>query len=89
MNTIVVEVTREDIETGTPCDPNFCPIARAVRLATKFDSIHVGRYQVKGHSMEWPLPTSAQKFIVAFDAGHNVSPFSFTLENPNEQTKPS
>lgn len=91
MTTIQVSVTASDIEQSrtasaikdiydASCD---CPIARALRR--EIPDARVGPYQFRhnGQTLTFlPLPTTAQNFIRAFDAGEQVKPLVFELEVP-------
>lgn len=86
MKNITVNVTREDIKMGGRNCWN-CPIHRAVKRATGFPyvigwvNVYADRFMGK-----WvcKLPDVATEFIEALHNGKSVSPFTFTLEVPDE-----
>lgn len=76
---MTIHVTQEHIDNGTAKSCEFCPISNAIHEAT-------GRY-VMTHAMrawiacKWhDLPVSVFQFILAFDRGDRVKPFSFELD---------
>lgn len=79
----LIEVTYEDIKMGIKCSPARCPIANALRRQLKKNSqdISVGR----GDWSTFPflhkraLPSEATEFILNFDDGHKMKPFSFKI----------
>jgi hypothetical protein len=90
--TVHVQVTQQDINQGRPYSPSSCPIALALKRATKAGYVSVGparaditvyRLFRKDASYLAPLPTTAAKFIETFDNYHThltVKPFEFDLE---------
>lgn len=76
---MTVHVTQEDIECGDKDNVFRCPIALALRRETQ------QRWMVKKHFAYYPcgqvhLSDPVQAFIADFDAGRQVSPFSFSFE---------
>lgn len=81
-----VNVTQEHIDKGVRYHSDICPIAWALR-----DALSVGCCGVVVRASEatwfedgcrhhaW-LPCTAQQFVVEFDNGQDVSPFSFELD---------
>lgn len=74
---MIITVTQEDIDNGEMCLTEKCPVALAVKRA-------IGRmvrvnacYIVADRNYDTPF--SASEFIVAFDAGKLVEPFTFEL----------
>lgn len=72
-----VNVTEAHIARGQRGNANECAIAQAlIDLgfigASVASHIHYGEYAV-------PTPAEATAFIYAFDARHEVSPFSFEI----------
>lgn len=82
-----VNVTQEHIDKGERYNTGGCPIAWAlrdalpegccginvhVRVAVWFDDAQV-------YHQAW-LPRPAQDFVVEFDNGYDISPFSFELD---------
>jgi hypothetical protein len=91
--TVTIDVTAKDIEKGYQGSCTACPVALAVMRHLKpglFPSvgsavrIHMfGDYV--GHCRGFALtPLVAISFMGDFDAGIKVSPFSFTLDLPEE-----
>lgn len=86
---IVVEVTQDDINKGVCGDPNKCAIARAVRRTVKRMDIDVnGEYiKIEKDDYEMPLNKKAVKFIEDFDDNRrSVKPFSFVLKKYKRQS---
>ncbi len=84
-----IEVTEDDIEHGTKKDCGKCPIARAVSRVYKTnivdvqdaDDIEIG---VITHQAAQADKRAVSNFITAFDNGDPVKPFSFTLEEKED-----
>lgn len=80
---ITVEVTQADIDAGIKESCVDCPIARAISRAVRVDA-RVGTYWVSwriGNFLtELTLPVAAVGWIMAFDRGYPVEPFTFELE---------
>jgi hypothetical protein len=79
-----IRVSRECIKDGQKDDMCYCPIGLAIRRRHGFTDVRVDRqaiYFVRGEQ-EYVrvLPHDAQQFILRFDAGHRVEPFTFDLE---------
>ena len=78
---ITIEVTAEDIVNGqrSRCyhDPIALAASRALGVRTFTGVLHI--HAVDGRS-SWLLPRIATKFILDFDVGKPVKPFSFTIE---------
>lgn len=79
MNTIEVEVTQKDIDIGKHGSQEYCPVALAIRRAFQSEVV-----QISGHAgwiddVPIQLSDNVRSFVVAFDAGRYVSPFTFTL----------
>jgi hypothetical protein len=76
-----IEVTRGDIEGGTPLSPGGCAAALAIRRATGLEAgvtrelavIYGGPSRVDGYY----LPAAAGRFIERFDARLPIEPFAF------------
>lgn len=81
-----VNVTQEHIDKGERYSTSACPIAWALRDVLPTDSFGVNvRASVavwfrNGGYYQAGLPRTAQDFVVEFDNGHNMSPFSFGLD---------
>lgn len=84
-----IEVTQLDIDEGYQGDCEFCPIARAVSVKIKPGfTCRVSRTEIALFNewrslMGWlKLPVWATEFVVRFDKGFPVRPFSFDLDIP-------
>jgi len=79
-----VQVTQSDINHGTVCDEEECPIALAIRRILGKDAAEHG-IAVKGDSVlinfqRHSLPWSAIQFIQDFDSkSTEVKPFTFEI----------
>jgi hypothetical protein len=76
-------VTEEDIEGGQKGQPHSCALARAF-LRAGVDHFGVLGQTVMvadaaGHLATVPLPPAVRDWILSFDAGKVVSPFSFDI----------
>ncbi len=86
---IKVTVTKGDIEQGRRCDPDCCPIGRALARAG------VTHYGVVGASVIVPderqfaialrLPQKVADWILDFDGRRPVEPFTFELAVPAQK----
>lgn len=80
---ITVNVTQEDIDKGIGwimCSD--CPVALAVTGATGQPfSAGIDFLTRESDSFQIPIPLIAQVFIMAFDHGTKVSPFTFSIED--------
>jgi len=83
---MVVTVTKNDIKAGFLHHSFHCPIAKALKRATKRAvSIGVGYATVYRSESDrykntvYILPDEVVKFIRNFDRGLPVEPFTFTL----------
>jgi hypothetical protein len=91
MRTVEIKVTQEDIDRGVSTDCTKCPIALAcIRSVPSIESCLVDPREIAffpPRSNIWvdvKTPYAAVRFMREFDGGHPVSPFSFTLELPEE-----
>lgn len=72
---------------GDPYVPSkYCPIARAVKrqFPKRAEDVGVGLSAIKLRPLSIPLPSKARRFIELFDGKHQVQPFQFTIEVPEE-----
>jgi hypothetical protein len=84
-----IEVTQQDIDNGRRCDPDCCPIGRALSRAG------VSHYGVVGAAVmiedaahtarPLPLPSEVRNWIVEFDGSRPVEPITFNLPLPGEK----
>lgn len=82
-----INVTKRDIELGKPGEGEGCPIALAARRHPELKGCAVGLGLIGTEALGYdsmPLPEEARRFVVDFDDGRPVAPFSFTLEVPEE-----
>ena len=85
MKTLVIEVTRDDIQQGEIESCENCPVARAVKRAIP-DQVHVEvlpheiwiAYKKREPESHRPKK-EVMEFIKQFDAGLPVEPFKFNL----------
>jgi hypothetical protein len=77
----VVTVTQEDIEQGCRGDVGHCPVARAIARALDRSDILVwgARVNLFYAPSSFYLPGHVTQWIVRFDHGEPVSPFSFEM----------
>ena len=80
MRTIEVNVTQGDIDNGARFSCWACPAALAIRRATGDDFVMVRGAGMTIHSQTYSLPNALAAFVLTFDHGYPVSPFTFTLE---------
>lgn len=82
-----IHVKACDIRLGDINDIHTCPIARATQrtlglrkgLASVSSTLGVYRTPQSTFEEDYALPKRANKFILAFDDGKPVKPFSFAL----------
>ena len=74
-----IEVTQKDIEKGKRNSSRFCPVARAVRRATRKRYIEVTGRTIFIERKELFVPLKVTRFINRFDDSILVHPFSFEL----------
>ncbi len=85
---ITIKVTKSDIKNGIKRDCDTCPIALAITrvLSPKYiieiepDQVNIYKHgTILMDCGDYPLPKIAKAFILKFDRGHHVNPFSFNL----------
>ncbi len=83
---MIINVTQAHIDRGREGDCRLCPIALAIHDATGDWGYSVSRrYVLKMSHIEnksWVLPEKARDFILHFDMGVFVQPFSFEIDLP-------
>ncbi len=88
-----IDVTREDIDNGTKRACGLCPVALAAkRVVAPFMRVAAYSTALELVTTERPfrpdtlhrLPATATSFIIDFDRGSPVEPFSFELDIPEE-----
>lgn len=84
---LVVEVTRLDVQYGIQGSPNRCPIAYALKRTLEAAGVYVATINVGRRDAEvYTSPSSwltywhdSERFVVDFDKGHAVQPCAVTL----------
>lgn len=84
MKTITVHVTQADIDAGKPWNPCECPVALAVKRATRRQRVEVremGRVIRFFRDKTVRAPKCVADFVENFDGAERfaVKPFSFTI----------
>ena len=80
-----IHVTQEDIDAGQACRGASCPIALALRRAsrarrTTLVSVNPWSATIGIRGRRWAdLPDEAAQFVIQFDKGFTVAPFTFDL----------
>ena len=74
-----IKVTREDISKGMPLESDACPISLAIKRTMKVKRVDVSAYEITVGSTKMSIPRSAKRFMLDFDDGRPVKPFSFQL----------
>lgn len=74
-----ITVTKKHIRNGRRFDKNHCPIAMAIKDASCDLVEDVDGINVTVGFITYELPKIAQAFVVMFDGGQRVRPFSFKL----------
>lgn len=85
---LIVHVTQEDIALGERQDAFSCPIARATKRAfgwgtsVSVDGINVyyRKWWRPTYRYTGTLPAEALGFVLRFDMGGHVEPFSFEVK---------
>jgi len=90
MTTIIIHVTRDDIDRGRQGDCKSCPVALALRRAVRCDFAVgdqlVSFYPEEGGLFHRPLPPNVVDHINVFDVCGEMHPFSFALDLPETLT---
>jgi hypothetical protein len=83
---MTITITHDDIRFGRHCDPDCCPVGRAIsRAGIPHAGIIDGEVLVPGgpHRATWlPLPRNVRNWMRDFDCHQVVQPISFELEVP-------
>ncbi len=84
-----IEVTEDDIKHGTKKDCGKCPIARAVSRVCKTNIVDVQdaddiEVEIVTYQAVQADKRAVSNFIMAFDNDDPVVPFSFTLEEKED-----
>jgi hypothetical protein len=85
--TMTIEVTEQDILDGCSRSTQNCPIARASKRAGLGPLVFVNGFSIKTYGARgvkpiarYALPQEACDFVVDYDAGEPVLPFSFEID---------
>lgn len=87
MSQILVKVTQEDIEKAKRKDSSKCVVAQAIARTIKDATmISVDVQSIRftngaGERLVYLTPPAASGYVVAFDAGDELHPFNFRLNN--------
>lgn len=83
-----VRVTPKHIKDGLPWSSRSCPVALAFKSGTRREWA-VGRIIAARDDGKYyvDLPTKVSDFIVKFDTGEPVKPFSFTVHKRKVNVK--
>jgi hypothetical protein len=82
-----IEVTAADIERATRNDSYTCVVAQAIARtipdARNIDvDVQMIRFTIGGERLGFLTPYVVQGYVVAFDAGDEIHPFTFQLRDP-------
>jgi len=82
-----VEITEEDVAKAKKNDSYVCVVAQAIaRTIPDATQIHVDvqtiRFSTNGDRLVYLTPYAVQGYVVAFDAGDEIQPFTFQLREP-------
>lgn len=86
---LTVEVTEDDIKKGVPGEADACAIVRAVRRATGRRVVNIDgeSVEIMKDDFYMALPKKAKQFVLDFDDGKDVEPFSFVLKGYEKKGK--
>jgi hypothetical protein len=93
MDQVVIHITQEDLDHGVRGNCGFCPVAVAAERA--FQALAAFVYFASGRCIlelgcnggrQFELPSLIGKFVLAYDNGEKVHPFSFTVDPVDELT---
>jgi len=77
---VTVEVTQDDIDAGRKGYGRKCPVALAIARQAGWEYVYVSPLNLwDGVNKTRPIPQAVRAFVLAYDAGQPVAPFSFTL----------
>ena len=77
---MTIRVTETNISDGTRHDPQKCPIALAMAERGIADRITVHGFWAWTTTQNWFVPHEARWWLFKFDAGLEVEPSEFHLE---------
>lgn len=78
-----IEVNQEHIDKAVRGEAEYCPIALALKgklhRAAYVSDTTLHYYTSSGNTVDKVMPAVAQKFVVGFDKGKKVRPFTFEI----------
>jgi hypothetical protein len=79
---VIVNVDQWCIDNGFPICAGECPVALALARATGHDAQVTGSeaFVYNPKMVAYKLPRIAEDFVIRFDSGQQVEPFTFELE---------
>lgn len=83
---MLIEVTQEHIDAGKRAECGSCPVALAFKEAFPNRMVRAGygvlqAYQWGAYVFKARTPLDVQLFMLEFDEGRPVQPFTFEVEN--------
>ena len=84
---VTVKVTETDIARAHVNDSYLCVVSQAI-ARTVPDATHIEtdtqsiRFSVDGERRIYMTPYAVQGYVIAFDAGDDIEPFTFQLRDP-------
>ena len=76
-----VEVTQEHIDRGQRKAHCYCPVALALKdVGVKEPVVFGGYFRALGDTEDTKLPPKVDDFVLAYDLGLKVTPFTFDLD---------
>lgn len=79
MKTKTIRVTKKDIANGEPGRTRLCPVALAVKRQWRPVEVQKRAIYVCSDDRRISLPITVGRFIMRFDDGKTVKPFSFKI----------
>lgn len=81
-----IEVTQAEIDGGSACFAFYCPIALAAKRYGEFEDVGVTTRTMTLYTKDGPpetfcLPPIARAFVLSFDHGESVEPFTFEIDS--------
>ena len=82
MSRIHIKVTQEDIDLGLAYEASSCPVALALQRELDMPGASLCSSNITVGEHNYNPPDEVRDFVVAFDNGKEVKPFSFTMPEP-------
>lgn len=76
---MLIKVTKQDIKKGVRYSFRNCPVARAVKRATKITNVYVVGPSIMMNEQRFRVSRAVDEFQCRFDGKKPVKPFSFRL----------